>query len=143
MDSSSTDPRRKPQGKLILLLDFDGCVHSYTSGWRGANIIPDPPVPGVIEWLETALVHFDICIFSARSSDADGRLAMYHYVKQHAGPDSTLAERLRFVAEKPSAFITIDDRCIPFNGNWSDPRFDPKEILKFVPWYTSQKSMTP
>ena len=29
--------------KPILCLDFDGVVHSYTSGWKGADVIPDPP----------------------------------------------------------------------------------------------------
>jgi hypothetical protein len=131
-DSSS---RTKPDGKLILLLDFDGCIHSYQSGWQGATIIPDPPVKGVFEWLEATLIYFDIYVMSARSSLPGGKEAMYEYVKKYAGPHSTIATRLRFVSEKPSCFITIDDRCIRFDGNWSDGRFDPKEILKFVPWY--------
>jgi hypothetical protein len=127
------DKRRKPQGKLILLLDFDGCIHSYKSGWQGATIIEDPPVPGIIEWLNAVLVYFDVHVLSARSATLEGRTAMYHYVRKHAGP--SIANRIVFVSEKPSAFITIDDRCICFDGNWSDPRFDPQEILKFTAWY--------
>ena len=34
-----------------ILLDFDGVIHSYTSGWKGAGVIPDPPVPGAIDFL--------------------------------------------------------------------------------------------
>jgi hypothetical protein len=30
--------------KPILCLDFDGVIHSYSSGWKGADVIPDPPV---------------------------------------------------------------------------------------------------
>jgi len=133
------DPRRKPQGKLILLVDFDGCIHSYKSGWQGADVIPDPPVPGVIEWLEAAFIYFDVQVFSARSSDPKGREAMYEYVRHYAGRDSTLAMRLKFVSEKPSCFLTIDDRSVRFDGNWSDPRFDPQELLRFKSWYESQK----
>ena len=139
MSNSSTDTRRMPEGKLLLLVDFDGCIHSYCSGWQGIAIIPDPPVKGVFEWLEAALIYFDVCIYSARSSDPQGREAMYEYVRHHAGRDSTLAMRLKFVSEKPSCFLTIDDRCVRFDGNWSDPRFDPQELLRFVPWYQSQK----
>lgn len=32
--------------KPILCLDFDGVIHSYSSGWKGADVIPDPPVAG-------------------------------------------------------------------------------------------------
>lgn len=32
----------------ILCLDFDGVCHSYTSGWKGAAVIPDPAVPGLV-----------------------------------------------------------------------------------------------
>jgi hypothetical protein len=139
MDNSSSDIRRKPEGKLILLVDFDGCIHSYCSGWQGAATIPDPPVPGVIEWLETALIYFDVYVYSARSSDPQGMEAMYEYIRFHAGRDSTLAMRLKFVSQKPSCFLTIDDRCIRFDGNWSDPRFDPQELLRFKSWYQLQK----
>ena len=37
--------------KPTLCVDFDGVIHSYISGWKGADVIPDPPVPGAIEAL--------------------------------------------------------------------------------------------
>lgn len=42
---------RSPSGprKPTVVFDFDGVIHSYTSGWKGATEIPDPPVPGVRE----------------------------------------------------------------------------------------------
>ena len=40
-----------PKSKPILCLDFDGVPHSYTSGWKGVDIIPDPPVPGAMQFL--------------------------------------------------------------------------------------------
>jgi hypothetical protein len=129
------NPRTKPRGKLILLLDFDGCIHSYTSGWQGVNIIPDPPVPGIFEWMEAALVHFEIHVYSARSAELAGIHAMREYVRKHSGPNSTLATRLYFTDKKSSCFITIDDRCVRFDGNWSDPRFDPQNLLQFIAWY--------
>ena len=41
-------------GKLILCLDFDGVIHSYSSGWKGADVIPDPPVPGALRFIADA-----------------------------------------------------------------------------------------
>ncbi len=37
--------------KPILCLDFDGVIHSYTSGWKGADVIPDPPVEGAMQFI--------------------------------------------------------------------------------------------
>jgi hypothetical protein len=48
--------------KPVLCLDFDGVIHGYQSGWQGANVIPDPPVPGAIEALLTYTEHFIVCI---------------------------------------------------------------------------------
>jgi hypothetical protein len=126
----------KPHGKPILCLDFDGCIHSYASGWQGVGFIPDPPVPGVFEWLEDALIHFEVHIYSSRSTEKRGREAMYDYIEKHAG--QSMAEQLYFSKEKPRAWLTIDDRCICFNGDWSLPSLDPKKLLEFKPWYRSQ-----
>jgi hypothetical protein len=35
--------------RRTVCLDFDGVVHSYRSGWRGATVIPDPPIHGTAE----------------------------------------------------------------------------------------------
>src|ERR1700743_3429981 len=54
--------------KPILCLDFDGVIHSYASGWKGADVIPDPPVAGAIEFIREALKHFRVAIFSSRTN---------------------------------------------------------------------------
>jgi hypothetical protein len=121
----------RPYDKPILCIDFDGVIHSYTSGWLGVDQIPDPPVPGVFEWLEATLIYFDVYVYSSRSATSDGRLAMFRYIKKYA---HHLAGRLRYVCEKPRAFLTIDDRAICFKGDWKVPELDPKRLLDFVPW---------
>jgi len=62
--------------KKILLLDFDGVIHKYSSGWKGARNIPDQPVSGALEFIVEATEHFDVCIYSARSSQFGGIQAM-------------------------------------------------------------------
>lgn len=133
--------------KKILCLDFDGVIHRYDSGWKGATIIPDPPVDGVFQFIYEALEHFDVCIFSSRSSSPEGIEAMKEWMKKwedetwnqsggssqqwtHQNPCSYLCNRVTWSVTKPSAFVTIDDRAITFTGTWPD-----MESLKlFKPW---------
>lgn len=49
-------------GKPILCVDFDGVIHSYTSGWQGETIIADPPVKGALKWLWKATEFWDVQI---------------------------------------------------------------------------------
>lgn len=69
--------------KPILCLDFDGVIHSYKSGWKGAANIPDPPVEGALEFIVTALDHFTVAIHSSRSHQWGGRRAMKRWLKRH------------------------------------------------------------
>lgn len=114
--------------KPILCLDFDGVIHSYTSGWKGAETIPDPPVPGAVEFLSEALGSFAVAIYSSRSHQPGGRKAMQIWLAQHSHPD--LVDSISWPDHKPSAMVTIDDRAITFTGEWPSI-----ETLKnFKPW---------
>jgi len=135
------DAFRKP----ILCLDFDGVLHSYTSGWRGARCIPDEPVPGMLRFLVEAQDHFEVCILSSRSHQFGGRRAMKRWLRRHLAaaadgaepwaegralevgamtwePDmgrlwaAEVVKRIGFPREKPPATVTIDDRAITFDG---------------------------
>lgn len=123
-------------GKPILCLDFDGVIHSYSSGWKGADVIPDPPVDGAIAFMLGALREFDVVIFSSRSNQTGGLSAMQDWLQHHAGqcwhesPDGPGLEDVRFVTEKPPALVTIDDRALTFDGTW--PSFD--SLKNFKPW---------
>lgn len=68
--------------KPILCLDFDGVLHSYTSGWKGAREIPDLPVPGAIKFLLAARTQFDVAILSSRSHHWFGRMAMREWLRE-------------------------------------------------------------
>lgn len=129
-------------GKPILCVDFDGVVHSYTSGWKGATVIPDPPVPGALKWLWKATEWFDVQIYSSRSKDPEARLAMHAWMVAHSlndlGEDHPMSDGdagaypITFAYEKPAAFLTIDDRAIGFEGDWAE--LEPADLLGFKPW---------
>lgn len=124
-------------GKPILCLDFDGVCHLYTSGWKGADVIPDEAVPGLFEFLERAAPIFDIQVFSSRSNQPGGMEAMQAWFeKQHekwcleTGRESAdLA--ISFPTQKPAAFVSLDDRAVTFTGQW--PEVD--TLRKFKPWH--------
>jgi hypothetical protein len=127
----------------ILCLDFDGVCHSYTSRWKGATTTSDEPVAGLFEFILAMSKHFQICIYSSRSHQEGGRLAMVNWFRKWApyrGPcryseacvtwEFEHGISLSFPLEKPSAFVTIDDRALTFTGIW--PSID--TLINFKPW---------
>jgi hypothetical protein len=110
-------------------------------------VIPDPPVPGALGWLWKATEWFDVQIYSTRSKEREGREAMLAWMLVHSreefGEDHPMSmvdgERdpgfqypITFAIDKPPAFLTIDDRALCFDGDWSD--FKPADLLQFKPW---------
>jgi hypothetical protein len=119
--------------KPILCVDFDGVIHSYTSAWVDEATIPDPPVPGALEWLIEAAKVFEVMIYSSRSKTEAGREAMSNWLtEQCMDADMDDEPEVVFAHEKPAAFLTIDDRAIQFDGDWS--KLDPKVLRDFKPW---------
>lgn len=139
-----------------ICIDFDGVIHSYTSGWKGVSAIPDPPVPGAIDALLRYLdADFGVFIYSSRSKSLRGRWAMKRWLGKAIADHWVNGGESRFIsfAEcecwgdaysivnciswpwfKPAALITIDDRALTFNGDWSAPEFQPDVIKGFRPW---------
>lgn len=114
--------------KPILVMDFDGVIHSYTTKWSGVENCPDPPVPGAMDFLRRAREHFSINVLSTRSHQDGGIPAMLKYFDKWA-PD--LTENIIFPKNyKPPAHCTIDDRAFQFNGTFPDLEV----LLSFKPW---------
>ena len=125
------------KGKPILCLDFDGVIHSYKSGWKGARNIPDDPVPGALGFMAQRLVDgWDVVVHSSRARSVGGISAMRAWLKRHAGgmwwdsPAGSGLENVRFVRWKPAALVTIDDRSICFDGTWPSET----DLRGFRPW---------
>ncbi len=123
----------------ILCLDWDGVIHSYTSGWKGATVIPDPPVVGAVEFILAAVKVFQVAIYSSRSSEPGGihamKWALGHWIIESELMDMNLVwgfveGGIMWPTSKPSAFLTIDDRAIRFEGSWPDV----VELTNFRTW---------
>lgn len=121
--------------KPTLSVDFDGVLHSYSSGWKGADVIPDPPVPGALQFLKDASEHFAVAIFSSRTHQTGGLAAMKKWLMKAVldwdqGDGEPWFANIQWPETKPAAFLAIDDRAICFDGVWPDP----KALLGFKPW---------
>ena len=121
----------------IICVDFDGVIHSYSSGWHGVDVISDEPVPGAFEWLIDLLENASDgqpvpVVYSSRSKEVGGVRAMKEWFFAYGFPLDLLS-RLEFPTQKPSAFLTIDDRAICFDGTFPSA----KDMLGFKPWNKS------
>ena len=137
--------KRKKQWNPIICVDFDGVIHSYTSGWAGIDKIIDSPVEGAIGWLTAHLptpkafklpniVYTGpiVQIYSSRSRSRKGRRAMKTWLLFHGLDRAYIKERiLKFPRKKPPAFLTVDDRAWCFVGTFPTT----KEMVDFTPWY--------
>lgn len=123
-----------------ICIDFDGVIHSYERGWQEGEIY-GTVVPGFFEWAAKARRIFRLVIYSSRSKDGTAAmerwLAFHHkkWVSQEwNGGDTVTLHHFEFAHEKPPAWLTIDDRVIPFKGNWRAPELTADAMRAFRPW---------
>lgn len=109
-----------------VVFDFDGVIHSYTSGWKGATYIPDPVVPGIKEVIdELRNQGYEVVVQSARAMTPAGYGAIRNYLKKNNITVDNIAH------SKPPAIVYIDDRAICFDGD-AETLLD--KIKNFKPW---------
>lgn len=122
--------------KPILCLDFDGVIHSYKSGWKGADVIPDGAVPGAMHFIDSAVNEFTVSIYSSRSGQHNGIMAMKFWLKLNLYREleetraNEILDLIEWPTEKPPALVTIDDRALTFTGEWPSLA----AIKDFKPW---------
>lgn len=113
-----------------VVLDFDGVIHAYTSGWQGTTVIPDPPVPGIREAIqEIRNAGYNVVVVSTRCADASGICAVEAYLRKHEIEVDAVQK------EKPPAICYVDDRAICFDGDASSLLH---KVMHFKPWYQKE-----
>lgn len=100
-------PENKPKRKINLLVDFDNTINSYASGWKGFDVIPDPPNDGCKEALDELSKHFRIIIFSVRAKTEAGRQGIVEYMKKYNLPHGKITD-----TKLPG--LIIDDLALQF-----------------------------
>lgn len=112
--------------RKVIAMDFDGVINSYKSGWKGETVIPDPPVEGVKEFIDSLREDgMAVEVFSSRAKTQAGKEAIERYLEKNDIVVDGVSDR------KPAAFVTIDDRAICFKGTFDGLK---DQINSFKPW---------
>lgn len=118
--------------KYTVVFDFDGVIHSYKSGWKGAEVIPDPPVEGIREAIaDIRNADYEVAVVSTRCATPAGLEA----VKTYLANNDIIVDKV--CAEKPPAIVYIDDRALCFDGQCHTLL---EKIKNFKPWYQSSST---
>lgn len=100
--------------KGTVVLDLDGVLHSYASGWQGETTIGDPPVEGAQAFVRSLIAAgYDPVVASTRCNSEAGRGAVASWLVKHDFPLG-----LRIAEGKPAGLVYLDDRALRFTGVW-------------------------
>lgn len=116
--------------KPTVVMDLDGVIHSYTSGWRGTTVIPDPPVPGIREAIKDLRTTHEVVVVSTRCQTPEGVKAVEAWLIKHDIKVDTVT------AHKPPAVAYVDDRAIRFDG---DALRLPQRVRQFKTWQQEEE----
>jgi hypothetical protein len=93
--------------KKTIVFDFDGVIHSYVSGWKGIDVIPDAPNEDVIPAIEKLRADgYEVVVVSTRCADSAGKNAIVEYLNKYGIVVDGIS------AEKPPALVYVDDRAV-------------------------------
>lgn len=98
--------------KQTIVLDFDGVVHSYESGWCGADVIPDRPTRGAKEAIAKLRETYTVVIVSSRCHQPGGIFAIEQWLQLHGIVVDSVTN------DKPPHIVVVDDRGFRFEGDW-------------------------
>jgi hypothetical protein len=112
------------RARRTICLDFDGVIHSYRSGWCGAEVIPDPPIHGTQQAIARLRKRYRVVIHSARCATEAGYEAVQAWLRKHG------LEVDGVCRYKPPAAIYVDDRAVPFRGDWQQTIADINDFRK-------------
>lgn len=106
--------------KRTLLIDFDGTLATYT-GWKGPDVLGSP-----LEKARHAMHildrEFRLVCFTTRDKQAvEGWLSAQGF------------PQMKVTNFKEPAFLILDDRCISFQGQWTEELLN--QVRNFRPWW--------
>jgi hypothetical protein len=110
----------------VILVDFDGTINSYKSGYTSDGDIPDEPVEGAQDSIARLRRKFRVIVFSARARSVEGKNAIVAWLSKYG------IEVDGVTAVKIPAAMQIDDTSVTFDGKWDGEMM--KKIDEFQSW---------
>ena len=105
------------QDEQTIAIDFDGCIHAYTRGWRRGELY-DIPVPGVFQTIQYLQEKgYKIVILTVR--DPAQHKAIKQWCEMWAERRGLVFKDVEITNMKPRAVAYIDDHGIRFT-TWQD-----------------------
>lgn len=113
------------RSKPTVIFDFDGVINSYASGWTGGDSIPDPPVDGIKEAIQSIRRYYRVVVVSSRCYHPGGIEAIRAWLATYQIVVDDVTD------QKPPAKVIVDDRAVTFDGNAAGLL---EKIKHFQPW---------
>ena len=122
------DARRTDEGQFwcgcdrtLLLLDLDGVLNTYDGNYDKDYI---PPIKdGANEFIKDLSKDYNIKIFTSRNLLLTAKWLIEYNLFDYIDDVTN---------NKSASFLIIDDRCITYNGDFSDIK---RKIENFKVWY--------
>lgn len=117
--------------KKVVLVDFDGTLNSYRSGFEpnAPEHLPDGPNPGAIAWLRRVVAsgQYEPVIFTTRvydeRTDDDREIvksSIRGWLVRH-GLEQVVATSIQITSRKIKCSLIVDDNAWRFEGTWPSP----------------------
>lgn len=107
--------------KKTILIDLDGVLNTYTGNFD-KNFIP-PIKDGAFDFLSKLSEEYQIKLFTTRNKILASKWVIENKLENFIEDITNIKEL---------SYLYIDDRCINFNGNYSDLA---NKIKQFNVWY--------
>ena len=115
---------KEEQHRPVIAIDFDGVLNKY-KGWKNKDTLYKPQ-SGARYFLQQLYKNYDITIFTCRDIRTVHQWLQENKLDQYITTVTNL---------KPIAHAYIDDRAIPYKGNYKETL---NELKKFKPWWQKQ-----
>lgn len=107
--------------KKTILIDLDGVLNTY-KGRYDENYI-EPISDGAYDFLKELSTQYKLIIFTSRNILLTSKWIIENGLENYISNVTNVKE---------PAYLIIDDRCISFNGNFTELKY---KIDKFKVWY--------